>query len=224
MNLTLGVEIEGGGVPRETVARALSSALGAPPLKGRKQRSHQTYSVGGYAITYDPSLKSWDGDRRVEIASPVFSDREDLRTRLPIVLATLRDVGLQQTEVCGTHIHVGGLSLSQALSLARVAVTEETPLIARAHKRRRKFCKPVRESVARLPLDSTPEEVRAAAGDKTPQARLMHYVPWRHRGLNLHSFLYRGTVEFRYFNGTLSQEVLDGEYLEEVYRWLYLAL
>jgi hypothetical protein len=37
-----------------------------------------------------------------------------------------------------------------------------------------------------------------------PRIFSCRYNPTRYRGLNLHSFNYRGTIEFRYFDGTLN--------------------
>jgi hypothetical protein len=46
-------------------------------------------------------------------------------------------------------------------------------------------------------------EALNAAWYGAPTARPEHYHPSRYHGLNLHSVWYRGTIEFRYFEGTL---------------------
>ena len=46
---------------------------------------------------------------------------------------------------------------------------------------------------------------------KTPKQRRLH--PTRYHGLNLHSYWYRGTVEFRYFPSVLEQP-------EELMQWI----
>ncbi len=46
---------------------------------------------------------------------------------------------------------------------------------------------------------------------KTPQQRRLH--PTRYHGLNLHSYWYRGTIEFRYYPSVLEQP-------EELMQWI----
>jgi hypothetical protein len=49
-----------------------------------------------------------------------------------------------------------------------------------------------------------------------PQIFSHKYNPTRYRGLNLHSFNYRGTVELRYWDGTLEAE--------DIKAWVILCL
>lgn len=197
-----GIEIEGGGVERIVVASALADRLKAPLTPGRKQGTNPTWRTDGWAITYDPSLKGWPRAERVEVSSPILE-----RGAWPLrpILDVLRDTGVALDTRCGVHVHVSTSGMDEAMlcRLVRVVADVEPELLAVLPQARRRFNRPIRPEI----LSATPEGLRAAWFGGAP-GKVRHYDRSRHHGLNLQSWWYRGTVEFRYLTATHDEQVL----------------
>jgi hypothetical protein len=76
-----------------------------------------------------------------------------------------------------------------------------------SERRRTRYCRPVNElfraEIARKKRAWTKDEVRTAWYGTSSPTVVTRYHESRYHGLNLNSYFYRGTIEFRYFNGTM---------------------
>lgn len=216
-NLTFGVEIETSGLTREAAARVIAAVIGG----------HVDY-IGG---TYDawaaigPDGRVWKamrdssilgiGNAVAEVVTPILTTA-DFDT-LQAVIRALRQAGARSGPEwgCGIHVHVGaqGLSTGALVNLAKM-VSRREGLIRKALRvdpaRASRYCAGVsQEFIRRLAgrRIETRDDLAAAwygcTVAYTEELRRQHYHHSRYHGLNLHSVWYRGTVEFRWFNGTL---------------------
>jgi hypothetical protein len=220
-SLTFGVEIETSGRSRIQVATALAAAFPGWTV----QRSGGYYDVETVVM---PDGRKWscmtDGSiigEGTEVVSPILQGAADLAL-LQEVVRVVRETGAKSSAAlgCGIHVHVGvrHLSAGQIGRLAKV-VSKADGMIRTAVKvseSRARWCAPLGESYATACGKATSMEELAAAWyggrDAARYAPAEHYHQSRYRGLNLHSVFYRanhgstaarGTVEFRYFDGTL---------------------
>jgi hypothetical protein len=204
--LRFGIEIETVGATKEAAARAIQSAVGGHVwrdeggvwevvmLDGRKWRAVEDGSLAG--------------DTNAEIVSPILG-YEDIE-RLQAVVRALATAGARADASCGIHIHVDGARFdAKALTNLVKMVHKQERLIEAAlgieSRRLQRYCRPIEGSFlqrleARRP--QTIGDVNAAwYGRETPTPR--RYDQSRYHGLNLNSYFYRRTIEFRYFEGTL---------------------
>ncbi|WP_408891612.1 amidoligase family protein [Myxococcus faecalis] len=204
--LRFGVEIETVGASRQKLAHAIQSAVGG----------YVSGDYGGWQVT-DTQGRSWKvvpdgslsgGEYSGEIVSPILT-YQDLDA-LQLVVRAVREAGARADASCGIHIHVDG---------SRFDAKSVTNLVKMVHKQERlletalgvsaarlnRFCKPIdgaflQRLEARRP--STMQEVNEAwYGRRNPTPA--RYDASRYHGLNLNSLFFRGTIEFRYFNGSL---------------------
>ena len=198
--LRFGIEVETVGVGQEQMARALGSTFGWV-VDGR--RLHMP-DGRVWECQHDGSLPG----AHTEIVSPILR-YEDLDLLQNVVRAA-RAAGAKATEKCGIHVHVGssGLDYAGVIRLARIVHAHEAVLFhalgVRAERRDR-FCQPVparfMTEALRMRGNATREQMMAAwygSSYATPS----RYDRTRYHGLNLNSHFFRGTVEFRYFEGT----------------------
>jgi hypothetical protein len=205
-NETFGVEIETIGLSRADAARAVAGVIG-----GTVQ-----YPGGGYDVwaAIAPDGRAWkcmrDGSlsspTHAEVVSPILT-LADMETFQAVVRA-LRGAGAKVDGSCGVHVHVGarGLGAKEIGNLAALVYAKDE-LIAEALKidpaRRARFCKPVSESTAKALRKAADLNAANVVWYGFQNARPAHYDNTRYHGLNLHNVWFRGTVEFRWFNGTL---------------------
>nr|BDT31997.1 amidoligase family protein [Myxococcus sp. MH1] len=204
--LRFGVEIETVGASRQKLAHAIQSAVGG----------YVSGDYGGWQVT-DTQGRSWKvvpdgslsgGEYSGEIVSPILT-YQDLDA-LQLVVRAVREAGARADASCGIHIHVDG---------SRFDAKGVTNLVKMVHKQERlletalgvsaarlnRFCKPIdgaflQRLEARRPR--TMQEVNEAwYGRRNPTPA--RYDASRYHGLNLNSLFFRGTIEFRYFNGSL---------------------
>ena len=204
--LTFGVEIETVGQSRDAVAQAIARALG-----GRKEPwSPRVTDAKGrtWAVATDASLT---GTLNGEVVTPVLK-YEDLDDLLKVV-RTLAAAGARVDESCAIHIHVGTKDLRpEALTNLVKMVHKQERLIEHAlgvqERRLARYCRPVDEEFLRRIERSRPKT--AAALNRAWYGRLENnpdrYHSSRYQGVNLNSHHYRGTTEFRFFEGTLDAE------------------
>jgi hypothetical protein len=159
-----------------------------------------------WRVVPDGSLSG--GDRSGEIVSPIlaYEDIEDLQ----VMVRAVRTAGARSDSSTGIHIHVDG---------ARFDAKGVTNLVKTIHKQERllehalgisdlrlgRYCRPIEPAFlerleARRPR--TLQQVSEAWYGRA-NARPERYDSSRYHGLNLNSLFFRGTIEFRYFNGTL---------------------
>ena len=200
--LRFGIEIETVGQTREVVARAIHSVLGGH-LRGDAVLAPDGRT---WRVVHDGSLSG--GTRSGEIVSPILT-YADLETLQEIVRAVYK-AGCRADASTGIHIHVDGASLDAraATNLVKM-INKQERILERAlgvtPARLGRFCRPIDPAfMARLEAArprTLADVSRAWYGHDN--ARPTRYDQSRYHGLNLNSLFFRGTVEFRYFNGTL---------------------
>jgi hypothetical protein len=197
---TFGIEIETVGASRETVAGAVHTVVGGT-LRGTEVIDRQGRT---WKVVRDGSLANGGA----EVVSPIlrYPDLEELQA----VVRAIRACGAKADASCGIHVHVGAQPHT-ARSLANLAkqVNKNEALLVAALQvlpnRQGRYARLVDQTflgriVARAPR--TLDELNTAwYGFHNPSPT--HYDQTRYHGLNLHNVWYRGTVEFRWFNGTL---------------------
>lgn len=210
-----GLELEFGGITRRKAAQTVAQVLNGNP--------HYTYEGGVYhkcAIT-DQSGRKWlvehdasvnaQGGEDCEFVTPKCT-YEDIET-IQACIRALRKAGAKVNDSCGLHIHIDG-SIHTAQSIKNLAFTfkAKQDLIFDAVAPQRKtnrYCAPIDDRLvdnikARRKVDIAN---MFSAWYGTYGSHMYtgqdHYHPSRYHALNLHSFWYRGTIEFRLFQATL---------------------
>jgi hypothetical protein len=196
-----GVEIEVEGISTERARRELALPR-------------------GWKVARDGSLH--DG---CEIVSPPLTLGDF--GQVERVLSLLKRHGARVSERCSIHIHVdgSGFDLEGVKRLVQNTRAYEPWIyqIARGgdaeHRGRNgnhyRYCKPIEEVHGSRETDCDGlmkaktfkrfwERWYGVPRQELPRIFSHKYHPSRYRGLNLHSFNYRGTIEFRYFDGTLN--------------------
>ena len=202
--LRFGIEIETVGLDRARLAHAIHAVVGgtvdcygSPRVRDAQGRV--------WNVVPDGSLS---GAHNGEVVSPILT-YADLET-LQEVVRSIRRAGARVDSSCGIHIHVDG---------ARFDAKAVTNLVKMVHKQERliesalgiqgsrlaRYCKPIDAGFIRRLEERRPrtmEELRDVWYGYA-NARPTRYDSSRYHGLNLNSLLFRGTVEFRLFEGTL---------------------
>lgn len=220
--LTFGVEIETVGATREALAAAVASALPGSRIDG-----HAVVLPDGrrWTVVLDGSLTTGANG---EVVTPICT-WADLEPVQAVVRALRTHAHARTDDSCGVHVHIGvPADRFDAAALGRLAklVYQQEPLIVAAlgvaPGRAARYAKSVDDSFMARIAASRPRSRDALAtswygqGDTAAWARGRHYHDSRYHGLNLHSVFYRGTVEFRYFQGTL--------HAGQVKAWVLLCL
>lgn len=209
-DLTFGIEIETITQTRQTIANAIQSVVGgtvqheglgydAWTVKDAKERT--------WKVVLDSSLSA-DREHQAEIVSPVLK-AQDI-AELQQVVRAVRAAGAKVDTSCGIHIHIGANAFTpQAVTNLVKTVHKQEELIYEALKvnptRKSKYAKPVDENFLHTIETRKParmDDLNVAwygSLNRHPQ----HYDHSRYHALNLHNIWYRGTIEFRLFNGTL---------------------
>ena len=206
-----GVEIEfDGGASRQTVAGAVQSVVGGT-ISGYNNYTVTSADGRKWEVVYDGSVGGG------EVVSPILQGSADLETVQAIARA-MRRCGAYSNERCGIHVHVDGGAFDdvQVKNFVRIVGRFEPVLIAAAnvHPSRQRWAEPMLDavkSVGNISNKTINKNVIKGAwygahshldsSDEYSISRKYHRS--RYRGINLHSFFYRGTIEYRYFNGTL---------------------
>jgi hypothetical protein len=213
---TFGIEIETVNLPREAAARAVQGVVG-----GSVRHAGGTYDAWvcraadgrEWKAVKDASLA---GSCGAEIVSPICR-YADIDTVQAIVRA-VKAAGAKVNGSCGIHVHVGlqGATAKELVNLVKV-VDHQEEYMFRAfgvlEHRRARYCRPVERSLADRIRDRRPESLldfkRAWYNNYAAPASSLelwtppHYHDSRYHGFNLHALFTKGTVEYRYFNGSL---------------------
>ncbi len=195
-----GVEIETKGLTREEAARAIARALG-----GTTSGTHAT----------DPATsKVWKAVRDgsltgvlAEVVTPRLT--YDEIPKLQKVVRALRAAGARCDAQTGIHVHVNA-SRHDAKSLARLVklINSKEELLFKALRvneaRLAQYARRVDQRFLRRIVRRAPEDLRQLnrAWYGRQDLHPMHLSATRYFGLNLHAVWAKGTIEFRYFNGT----------------------
>lgn len=203
--LRFGIEIETVGTTREQLARAIATVVGGTAEQDRRDWKVVARCGRTWRVVPDGSLNGFDSG---EIVSPVLG-YEDVET-LQAVVRAVREAGAKTDSSTGIHIHIDG---------SRFDAKGVTNLVKMVHKQERliehalgistarleRYCQPIDEAFIRRLEAQRPTTMQGVSDawygyrNTAPQ----RYDSSRYHGLNLNSLFFRGTVEFRYFNGTL---------------------
>ena len=209
-NLTFGIEIETIKQTREKVAHAIQTIVG-----GTVHHAGTTYDAWTvtdrndrtWKVVTDSSLSA-DRMHQAEIVSPILK-AEDI-PELQRIIRAVRQAGAKVDKSCGIHIHIGADRFdARAVANLVKMVHKQEELIYAALKvnpdRKNAYAKPVDATFLHRIESHRPnrmEDLNVAWYGRR-NLRPTHYDSSRYHGLNLHNIWYRGTVEFRLFNGTL---------------------
>jgi hypothetical protein len=203
--LNFGIEIETVGLSKERVARAIQTVVGGVARASGSGWEVQAPDGRIWRAVPDGSL---NGFENAEIVSPIlgYGDLEQLQS----IVRAVRESGGRADSSCGIHIHVDGARFDgkTLANLAKIIHKQErlieTALGIQQHRLSR-YCQPIDSGfIARLEA-TRPTELSSVneAWYGRLERRPSRYDYTRYHGLNLNSFFYRKTIEFRYFEGTL---------------------
>jgi len=210
--LRFGIEIETIGQTREVVARAIQSVVGGEVRHVGMPAVYDPWKVidrrgRTWQVVADSSLNA-RREYQAEIVSPIL--HYDDIAELQEVVRSVRNAGGRCDQSCGIHIHCDAARFdARAVTNLVKIFHKQEELIQHAlgicPNRLNTFCKSIDPRfLERLERDRprTMDELnRAWYGYHCPNPQ--HYDRSRYHGLNLHSIWYRGTIEYRLFNGCL---------------------
>lgn len=211
--LRFGIEIETVGLGREQIARAIQGAVGGtarPDLRGWQVTDSKNRT---WKVVPDGSLS--DYERSGEIVSPIltYGDIEDLQS----VVRAVRTAGARSDNSTGIHIHVDGSRFdAKAVTNLVKTIHKQERLIEHAlgisETRLGRYCRPIEASFIQRLEERRPRTLQQVSEAWYGRAnhRPERYDSSRYHGLNLNSLFFRGTIEFRYFNGTLHAGEIKG--------------
>jgi hypothetical protein len=211
--LNFGIEIETVKRTREVVARAIQMAVGGEVRHVGTPSHYDPWEVKDdrgrvWKVVADGSLINVPFSLRAEVVSPVLT-YEDLPLLQEVVRA-VRTCGAKVDDRCGIHVHVDASAFDGRTlgNLAKIVYKQEALILTALgvkENRRRSYTKPVSdELIAQIEQrrPKTKEQLnRIWYGYHNQQPQ--HFDSTRYHGVNLHNVWYRGTVEFRWFEGTL---------------------
>lgn len=213
-DLRFGVEIETVNRTRKQVASALQSIVGGTIYHAGSPTCFDPYNVTAedgrvWKVMADASLTNTPKRLQAEIVSPILT-YEDIPTIQKIVRHVRTGTGAKISKQCGIHVHVDAAVFTpKALGNLIKIVNKQEDLIVEAlgvnHQRLVKYAKKVKQDVVANIVRRRPRTIeqlnRLWYGYRNHHPS--HFDSTRYHGLNLHNVWYRGTVEFRYFEGTL---------------------
>lgn len=222
--MRFGVEIEMVSRSRPEIARAVHKAIGGNQIKHVVDQEDETitheevYAQDGsiWKVEDDDSLDALE-HLRAELVSPVL--QEEHIEALKSIVSAVAKTGAQTNPSCGVHVHIDATraSVEDICRLIDVMIEEEPALVKEfgcTQNRLEHFAKLLSEDfVARFRAQrpTTREELaRLWYGEQSGSSRQMdRHDESRYHGLNLQSFFFRGTVEFRYFDGSLDPNQIE---------------
>jgi hypothetical protein len=209
-----GIEIEFGG-DMHAAARALRDAgLG----DGNTYPYNRNAPAPYWTIKSDGSVSSGG-----EMVSPILDiDDPDSREQVTRAILALRSAGATTNPSAGIHVHIDGTTLTpvEVAAVARVFTKFEDCIYRvassgweRVRSGANTYAKPMTpDMIKRLAKAKTMEQVSAGYYGSTgaEYRHTAHHDTSRYFGLNLHSWFYRKTIEFRIFNSSLNPERVQG--------------
>jgi hypothetical protein len=221
---TFGVEIEMVGSTRPTIAKAVQSVVGGKDpehVVDQEDESITREEVRApngsiWRVEDDESLQAPE-NLRAELVSPVLEEA-DMGT-LKSVVAAVAATGAQPNRHCGVHVHIGATeaSVDDICRLLDVMLVEEAKLVNDFHcnpRRLGEFARLISPDFAKRFQEQRPRTFQelqtlwyGQAPDPSSQGDRYHES--RYRGLNLQSYFFRGTVEFRYFDSSLDPHRIE---------------
>ena len=212
-NQYFGVEVEFTGISREDAIKAMAEYFGVESryLGG----VYNTLAVRDaqdrvWKVVRDSSIRTEGGyNNQCEMVTPKLR-YEDMDT-LQDVIRVLRNAGAKVNSSCGVHVHVDAAnhnekSLKNLIYIMRSKEDVIFRALAVNPTRVARYCSKVDDRVFNevkgkkvLSMD----DLKNIWYNGRVRDSENHYSFTRYHALNLHNVWFRGTVEFRLFNGTL---------------------
>ena len=211
--LKFGIEIETVGLDRAQLARAIQGALGGTTASDYRGCTVTDAKARTWRIVPDGSLSG--GHMSGEIVSPIlgYEDLEDLQT----MVRAVRSAGGKNDSSTGIHIHVDGsrFDAKGVTNLVKTIHKQERLLehaLGISDQRLSRYCRPLESHFVQRLESRRPRTLQqvSEAWYGRANVRADRYDSSRYHGLNLNSLFFRGTIEFRYFNGTLHAGEIKG--------------
>jgi hypothetical protein len=206
-----GLEVEYGG----PIPQVLTELREAQLTSHTGQHGYSGHSMTEWVVKYDASVSNGG-----EMVSPplVFED-PDQRAQVNRAVAALKAGGGRTDSRAGIHVHIDAsdLSAEQLAMVGRTFYKFQDVLWRLASSGWRTmrpgsttFCRPLTDTQAQAfaKVKSEGQLIRAYYGRdmRDPRQQLGHGDSSRYYGLNLHSWFYRGTIEFRIFNSSVNAD------------------
>lgn len=215
-NQRFGVEIELTGISRGRAADVIAKYFNSPVKNiGTSYDTRVVVDAQGrdWQIMRDGSIRPQPSsdEFKVEIVSPIlfYSDIDTIQE----ILRLLRANGAKANDTCGIHIHIDGANHNpKSLKNILNFMTSRQDLIYEAlnvKSNRTTYCKKMSPELLtkiKATKDLNKDLIKSAWYSELNHgyrgSSSGHYNNTRYQCLNLHSYFYRGTVEFRMFNST----------------------
>lgn len=204
---TIGVEIEFTGLTRTKAAEVIADHFNSDLVSSDSTKEVDDRQGRTWKVVRDSSIIT-EGGEQCELVTPIltYADIETLQE----IIRKLRKAGAKVNGSCGVHVHIGAQGLTaQAIRNLVNTVASREELFFRAlqvdEARKNHYCQPVDKNfltALNAQKPATLDELKAIwYGDDRDHD--YHYHCSRYHALNLHATFTKGTVEFRWFNGTL---------------------
>lgn len=157
------------------------------------------------------------------VSPPLMIDTPEDRQQVDRAIEAIKSVGAYTHPSAGIHVHIdgSGMDATQVAAVARIFTKFEDCIYRIASSGwetmrpgAAQYCKPLNYTNAqRIAKAKTLDQVAAGYyGDSSNLAyrQSAHHDGSRYFGLNLHSWFYRKTIEFRVFNSSLNPERVQG--------------
>lgn len=220
-NIQFGIEIETAGISRESMARAVATIFNTTHrYEGGTYDTH-TVTIEGktWSFKSDASITEVNGVYKgCEIVSPPLHLKD-----FPVLKKIIRCAKANRAKPhksCGIHVHIDGANFrsEEIFFLVKNYIAIEDALYKflgiAAPSRLDRFTKKLPESFKRKFRNETYsadrfniaklKEIWYDTLGSSVRGSSSHYDSSRYHGLNLHSYFYRGTIEFRLFNASLN--------------------
>lgn len=220
---TFGIEIEMVGKTRSMIAKAIAGVVSGKvehvvDEEDDNLTREDVHAANGsvWRVEDDDSLHAPE-QLRAELVSPVLTTA-DVGT-LNNVVAAAAATGARTNPHCGVHVHIGAqdAAVEDVCRFIDVMIEEEPKLVKDFNcspRRLQRFAKPMSPSFIRSFKRRRPktQEDLARLWYGKPAARGQRsdrYHKSRYRGLNLQSYFFRFTIEFRYFDSSLAPDRIE---------------
>lgn len=211
-----GVEIEFGGDRQAAINAIREAGLSS----ATRQHGYQGHSQTEWVVKQDGSV-SGGGEL---VGPPLDFDNPEHREQVTTAVNALRAAGCTTDSQAGIHVHIDttGLTVEHIAAVARVYTKFEDVLYRVASSGWRSvrsgawtYAKPLTQTqvtaLAKCKTESALLRAYYGSDEHSARARAAYHGDGaRYYGLNLHSWFYRKTIEFRIFNSSLNPERIQG--------------
>lgn len=212
-----GLEVEFTGNPTTALNRLRAAGLSTM----HDIHGYSGFREGEWIIKRDASVNN-GGEL---VGPPLDWDNPSERSQIATAMNCLVEAGCAAHVSAGVHVHVDASDLDprQLVGVVRTFTKFEDQIYRIASSGWRTirpggltgynggWCKPLpRATVEKLAKARTHEQLSTAwYGSGSSASFAGHGHDSRYHGLNMHSYFYRGTVEFRVFNSTMNPKRIE---------------